>query len=419
MQITIPRWVQLILIPLAVLAVFYLLRTLSTAVFVFLMASLLSLLLNPLVQSLCALRIPRILAVPIVYLSFATIVVLLSILAGPPLAAQLRALVENVPEWASQVESWLTDLQAYLAERSVDVNLTASVDRLVVWVEDTALSTAGTVFNVTFNVLSSLATFLLIVIISFYMLFDGRRIFNWLKHILPGDDETMAAYLFGLQQSFVRYVKGQFLLALAVGLAGGIAIWSLGWQAIDIWPEGSRYALLFGVWAGVTEVIPFIGPWLGATPPVLLALFHSPGTALWVAFIYFAIQQLENHILVPNIMGTTVGVHPLVVIFAILAGAQVGGIVGMLAVLPLLAMGKHTIDFFDFRFSRAPWIADDGVPLRLERGSPREPEVVLPAMTVKQEHGAVPSHEQADLPERPPEARERERRADPIERRSS
>ena len=418
MQITIPRWVQLILIPLAVLAVFYLVRTLSTAVFVFLMASLLSLLLNPLVQSLCALRIPRILAVPIVYLSFATIVVLLAILAGPPLAAQFRALAENVPEWASQVESWLSDLQAYLAERNVEVNLTASVDRLVVWVEDTALSTAGTVFNVTFNVLSSLVTFILIVIISFYMLFDGRRIFNWLQRTLPGDDETMATYLFGLQQSFVRYVKGQFLLALAVGLAGGIAIWSLGWEAIDIWPEGSRYALLFGVWAGVTEVIPFIGPWLGATPPVLLALFHSPGTALWVAFIYFAIQQLENHILVPNIMGTTVGVHPLVVIFAILAGAQVGGIVGMLAVLPLVAMGKHTINFFDLRFSRAPWIADDGVSLRLERRPPGEPDVVLPAMTAEQEHAGIPTLEQ-DLPEKPLEERVQERRPGPVERRSS
>ena len=158
-------------------------------------------------------------------------------------------------------------------------------------------------------------------------------------------------------------MRGQALLGASIGLACGLAIWILSWDVVGVWPEGGQYALLFGVWAGITEVIPYIGPFLGAIPPVIAAFFHSPVAALWVIVIYIVIQQLESHILAPNIVGSSVGVHPLVVIFALLAGAQIGGFIGMIAALPLLAMLRHTLTFYDFRMSRAPWAGDDGIAL--------------------------------------------------------
>ena len=132
---------------------------------------------------------------------------------------------------------------------------------------------------------------------------------------------------------------------------------------MGVWPEGGQYALLFGFWAGVTEVIPYVGPFIGAVPPVIAAFFHSPTAALVVIIVYFVIQQLESHILAPNIVGSSVGVHPLIVIFALLAGAQIGGIVGIIAALPLLAMLRHTLQFYQFERSKAPWAADDGIAL--------------------------------------------------------
>lgn len=369
MQITIPRWAQLVLVPLAVIVLLYLLRFVSHALFVFTMASLLALLLNPIVDSLQRLFVPRAVSVPLVYLTFTALLVLLLLVGVPPILEQGQRLIDRTPEWSAVIEGGLRDFEAYLERRGIAMNLEGAVDRALLFIESRTLTTAGTVFNFTIDIVGSLFSFLLVVIISFYMLIDGRRIHSYLGRMVPGDDETAEAYLGGLQQSFTRYVKGQALLASSVGLAAGFGIWVLGWDVVSVWPEGSQYALLFGVWAGVTEVIPYIGPWLGAAPPVLLALFHSPTAALWVALVYFVVQQLENHILVPNILGTSVGVHPLVVIFALLAGAQVGGIVGMLAVLPLLAMLKHTLDFYDLRFSRAAWIADDGIAL------PAPPEI--------------------------------------------
>lgn len=363
MQVTIPRWAQLVLIPIAVFLAVYVGQMMSHALFVFLLAALIALLLNPIVAMLRRVFVPRAVAVPLVYASFIAVVVVIGVLTGPLLVRQARDLFALLPDWGNEIQRQLVSLQGFLADRGVQVDLSNSVDDAVLWLQREGVGYAGTALNVGVGILGAVGTFLIVIIISFYMLVDGRRISEYLARALPIDDEVAAEYLRGLQTSFVRFMKGQTLLAFSVGLAAGLGVWVLGWDVVDIWPEGAAYAFLFGVWAGVTEVIPYVGPWLGALPPVLLALFHSYEAALWVALIFFLVQLLENHILVPNIMGTTVGVHPLVVIFALLAGAEVAGILGMLTVLPLLAMLKHTTDFFHIGISRAPWIADDGVTL--------------------------------------------------------
>lgn len=373
MQVTIPRWAQAVGIPLVVLLAVFAGRAVSHALFVFLLAALVALLLNPLVEALRRLRVPRPIGAPLVYLTFLAIIVVLFVVGLPPLARQGRELVDRAPQWIDQAGQRMTSFQIYLDKRNVPVDVQALGKQLSDWLQTQGLKSAGTVLNFGVGVVGGLATFVIMLFVSFYMLVDGRRITRYLACMLPGEDVTMHQYLDGLQVSFTRFVKGQSLLGLSVGLAAGLGVWTLGWDVVGIWPEGSRYALLFGVWAGATEVIPYVGPWLGAFPVVVLALFHSPVTALWVALIYFMVQMLENHILVPNIMGATVGVHPLVVMFALLAAAEVGGILGMLAVLPVLAMLKHTLTFFDLRLSKAPWVAEDGVvhvPADLS-GSPR------------------------------------------------
>ncbi len=363
MQITIPRWAQLIVIPLVVLLTVYFARAVSHALFVFLMASLLALLLNPLAQLFTRVHVPRALGVPVLYLALLSAVGVMVAIGVPPLIRQAQGLVERAPEWAATINHDLPDYQAYLERHGIFVDLVGLVDSAVRWLGGASLQSFGRLLNLGVGVAGSLASLLLVLIVSFYMLIDGRRIIASLAHLFPVEDVVARVYFDGLQTSFTRFVKGQAILALSVGFAAGMGVWILGWDVVGIWPEGGQYALLFGFWAGVTEVIPYMGPWIGALPPIILALFHSPITAVWVAITFWLIQLLENHILVPNIMGASVGVHPLVVIFALLAGAEVGGILGMLAVLPLLAMVRYTLDFFQVRFSRAPWIADDQTTL--------------------------------------------------------
>ena len=110
-------------------------------------------------------------------------------------------------------------------------------------------------------------------------------------------------------------------------------------------PGGSDYALAFGAWAAAVEVVPYIGPWLGAVPPLVVALLHSPAAALAVALVFLFIHQVEGHIVIPKLMGSAVRVHPLVVIFTLLAAGELFGLGGVLICLPLLAVGREVAAF--------------------------------------------------------------------------
>ena len=126
---------------------------------------------------------------------------------------------------------------------------------------------------------------------------------------------------------------------------------------LGLMPNGGKYALLFGAWAGVTELIPYVGPWLGAAPPVLYALVQHPLSALWVALLFLGIQQLEGHVVVPKVMGHSLRLHPLLVIFGLLAGGEIYGFPGILVALPLLAAGRAVWEFFAERGVRARRVA--------------------------------------------------------------
>jgi predicted PurR-regulated permease PerM len=360
-QISIPRWAQFLLIPAAIFLALYFGRAASHAVFVFLMSAIVALLLNSVVLAAHRIKCPRWLAVPLVYAAFIAAAVLFFVFLGPPLIRQFQRLFDAIPGWLDSLNGVLAHLESWLASHNIHAHLQVNTGDIGVWLQEHGAESVGALVSVGRNVVGAVVNLFLTAVISFYMLIDGKRIFRFICSLAPGEPQVREDYVRGLQRAFSRYVRGQALLGLTIAVCSGLVIWILSWGAVGVWPEGGQWALLFGFWAGVTEVIPYVGPFLGAGPPVIAAFFHSPWTALIVAVAYFVIQQLESHILAPNIVGNSVGVHPLLVIFALLAGAQVGGILGMIAALPILAMLKHTVTFYDFRFSRAAWVGDDGV----------------------------------------------------------
>ena len=154
-----------------------------------------------------------------------------------------------------------------------------------------------------------------------------------------------------MEHALLSYVKGQLALSVIIGASSGIGLWILGMTGLM--PNGGKYALIFGVWAGITELIPYIGPWLGAAPPVLYALVQHPLSALWVVLLFLGIQQLEGHVIVPKVMGHSLRLHPLLVIFGLLAGGEIYGFPGILVALPLLAAGRAVWEFFSERLAFA------------------------------------------------------------------
>ncbi len=132
---------------------------------------------------------------------------------------------------------------------------------------------------------------------------------------------------------------------------------------VGLMPNGQKYAAAFGAWAAFTELIPYVGPWLGAVPAVLYALVQHPISAVWVALLFLGIQQFEGHIVVPKVMGHTLRLHPLLVIFGLLAGGEIYGFPGILIALPLLAALRAAWEFFGERIRFQKWTTGGPEPI--------------------------------------------------------
>jgi predicted PurR-regulated permease PerM len=168
-----------------------------------------------------------------------------------------------------------------------------------------------------------------------------------------------------VERAVVGYVKGQLLVSAIIGASAGVGLWLLG--TLGWFPHGDTYAVLFGAWVAFTELIPYLGPWLGAIPALAYALVVDPISAVWVALLFLAIHQIEGHVVVPNVMGSALRLHPLLVIFGLLAGAEIYGLPGVFVALPTLAAVRAIWDYFSPRIALEPWReAEPVVPVEVE-----------------------------------------------------
>jgi predicted PurR-regulated permease PerM len=359
------------------------------ALFVFLISGILAMLLNPLVSTLVSLRLPRGLAVLLVYLSLAATIVGAVGLAGVAAVNQVVSASDTVSkefkkapgQKESSAERRVDRFQSWLNARGLGrVHVKDIGNRLVQNIQkqgvgDYAKRAVSIGQQVASQVVQGLIELLLIIVISIYLLLDGPRISRGVDRIFPpGPDGIRLGEQ--VQRGLIRYIRGQATVSLLIGSSAGLGVEIL--SLTGVWPEGDRYALILGLWAMVTEVIPYIGPILGALPALALAAIHSPVTAIWVGLFYLGVHQLEGHVIVPRVMGQALGAHPLLVIFALVAGAELYGIIGAILSLPLLAMGREIALFLRKRIRLEPWPSsgyagaglDVTVPVRIEPEPP-------------------------------------------------
>src|SRR5438045_9719514 len=121
-----------------------------------------------------------------------------------------------------------------------------------------------------------------------------------------------------VQHAVFGYVRGQVLFSLIMGASAAFCLWIFG--LIGIFPDGARYAVFFGAFYGLMEFIPYIGPIIGPAPAVIVALFNDPISAVWVILLFIALQQLEGHVVAPQVFGLSLGLKPLPIILTLLIG---------------------------------------------------------------------------------------------------
>jgi predicted PurR-regulated permease PerM len=363
--IFIPRWVQLALLPVLLLLLWFALGAIGQVVFIFVVAGLIALVLNPLVQLLQRVRVPRYLGVFLVYAAFVAVLVVLALLLWPPLVRQLTALAQALPGMADQAGDTVARLQRLADRAQINIDVARQLRSGLTALADRIPQLTGDVVDIGVTVVRQVTLAIIVIVISIYMLLDARRLGAFVAgHFPTRDPADGREYVHRAKRAVIDYIKAQALLSASLGASIGLAMWLL--SLVGVFPSGARYALFFGVWAALMEAIPYLGPVLAGVPPTLVALFDSPWAALWVVVALVLIHQVEGHILVPVIMGSRFRVHPLIVIFAILAGGEVAGVMGMLVAIPLIPLVKETVTFLRprLRFERWPHqevLADAGL----------------------------------------------------------
>jgi predicted PurR-regulated permease PerM len=357
-RVVVPRWVQLVMLPLTLLALWALAKAAGKVLVIFIVAALIALILNPAVAFIQRRRVPRGLAVLTVYVAFFLMLTGIGLLLANPISNQVEAFSHSVPHLIKQANKTLADLQRTLNRDGFHAHFIKQGQTALETLKDEVIKASSTIVSHAGGVLSEAVSagfdVVLTFVLSVYMLVYGERIGELLRRYMPKGDGTPADdYPTLVQNAVARYVGGQLMFSLIMGTTTGLALYLLG--VLGIFPDGRHYAVVFAVIYGLAELIPYVGPIIGALPSVLVALFSDPISAVWVTLAFVGLQQLEGHLVAPQIFGHTLRINPLLVIFALLLGLQLHGIIGALIALPILAILRETAVYLNRHLTFESW----------------------------------------------------------------
>ena len=378
-KVVVPRWIQLVSLPLLALALWAVARASGPVLLIFMVAGVLALVLNPLVRRIQHTRLPRGVAIAAVYVGFLAAVVAGAVLLANPIGSQLESFRSHVPGYVRSANRSLDHFQGWLNRHHVKVHIKSGGQSALNQLEKDVVARSGTIVSFTRDLISkvvaALFALILVIVISVYMLIYARRIGDIARRGMPPSHGTPEDdYPTRVERSVARYVGGQLLFSVIMGASCALMLWVLG--LVGLFNAGRSYAVFFGIFYGFMELVPFVGPVLGAVPPVLVALFDHPITAVWLVIGFVILQQLEGHVVAPNVFGRALRINPLLVIFALLFGGELYGIIGALVALPVAATLRETVIYLREHLVLEPWPAGGGLGLGLLG---RNPETTCPS----------------------------------------
>lgn len=267
--------------------------------------------LSPIVIRLERLKIPKSLAIALIYIIIISVIALLVSFVVTPFAEQTTKLISNAPQY----------LTTLLPENGF-------IDKSVVQQEFGNFSKNA--FEVSLTIFSNFLAFISIGVLTFYLLLERENLDKLLAQFFIGKETRIERTTKKIEEKLGAWMRGQIILTLIIGVGAYIGLTILN----------VPYALPLAILAGIMEILPVIGPIISAIPAILIAFSISPFTAGLVALLYFIIQQSENHFVVPQVMKKAVGLNPLVVILAVAIGGRLLGISGALLAVPITVVAQ-------------------------------------------------------------------------------
>jgi predicted PurR-regulated permease PerM len=289
-------------------------------------------LLHPIVQVLERRRVPRLMAVLLIYGSFVLIIVIAIVNAIPIFTKQLVELSDDLPRLSEWYYKWMSEWEAH--KYFLPDSISHGVDRVIIQSHERMSHTVTQLVNNARNSVGKVLAYAVVPFIAFYLLKDMKELHEAGMSIIPrGYRKQVLSVLRDINESLGNYIHGQMMVALIVGLFAYLGYWLVGMP----------YPFVLATFVCLTNIIPYIGPLIGAAPAVVVALTISTKMLLFVLVVNIVIQVVEGNILSPNIVGRSLHLHPLLIIMALLAGEAIGGIIGLIVAVPVLAVCKVII----------------------------------------------------------------------------
>ncbi len=336
----------IIILVLALVGLIYLLSPILTP---FLIAALLAYLTDPIVEKLIHWRIPRLISVIIVFLALFSVIVLLILLIIPLIQKQIVALVILIPKIISWIQNTIFPwLHTYL-DIQFDINVDIIKNKLMQnWMQasDVATGLLKTVLQSSLALVLWLTNLILIPVVTFYLLRDWKIMLNSIRNLLPRHWEpTVVNLMMESDTVLSAFFRGQLLVMISLAV-----IYSIGLTMI-----GLGVGVIIGIISGMVSLVPYLGFIIGIVSASIAAYvqFGTIDSILLVWLIYAIGQTLESTVLTPKLIGDRIGLHPVAVIFAILAGGSLFGFFGVLLALPVAAVIMVWLRFLNRQYRKS------------------------------------------------------------------
>lgn len=278
--------------------------------------------IEPVVNWMHEKKIPRSLGVIIVYLLLFSIIGLSISFLIPPLTEQFQDLYHKLPEYSQNIEQSLQGVKDYFQAQGNMLN----IQELISQSSSSFSEISGNIFSKTVGFFSGFISAIVIFALVFYMAVKQDGISNFVALVVPEKHKEYALSLTSrIKTKIGKWMTGQLFLMLIIFVLDFTGLYFIG----------VPYALSLAIFAGLMEIIPYVGPIVSAIPAIILGLTVSPMTGLLVLILVFAVQQFENHIIVPQVMKKALGLNPIAVILSLLIGLKLGGVLGTILAIPI------------------------------------------------------------------------------------
>lgn len=300
---------------------------LSKIISPFLIAGLIAYLLHPLVNKLASWKISRRLSLAIIYLLFFGGGSFLIYYFSPILMAELSELTERVPIVFQQYDDFIQSIYSRIA--FLPENLQNQIETVIFKLESLLTNKLGTYFTDFTRIFEVVIICLIIPVITFYLLKDLEIITRFFQKFIPEKSQDKLKKMLKLIDTHLgNYIRGQLIVSAFVTLSTYIIF--------DLF--NLKYAFLLAIIIGITNIIPYFGPLIGAIPAIIVAAIVSKKLIVIVIIIIFAIQLIENTFISPIVLSKSTNMHPIAIIFALLVGGEFGGIIGLILSVPLMTI---------------------------------------------------------------------------------